>query len=192
MKDIPKIRKIVPKLFKAGLTVLSFAGIKIFSTNIHLEVIEKSDLALAKKNILIPNLEWLRNDSYALLSKIDLFICKTKSAKQYFDNNGMSAVYTSFTSISPFDIQYPSKPNTFIHIAGASLVKGTVRLAEIWSQHPEWPKLTIIAKSIEHLKTYGKKNIDIFGGHVEREKLKKIQNESEVHLCPSEAEGFGH
>jgi|GEM_PF-1561778 len=191
-KDVKKIYKVLPKLSKASSLAISCLGIKKFLVNIHLEVIKESDIRLAEKNIMIANLEWLRDRSYDLLPKMDLFFCKTNNAKQFFDKKGMPAVYISFSSISPWNDAYKQKENVFIHIAGSSVVKGTEALAKLWSRHPEWPKLTIIARPIEHLEMMQAHNLDIIGGFMGREKLKQLQNEAEVHLCPSEAEGFGH
>jgi glycosyl transferase family 1 len=192
---VSKIRKIYPLLFKLCLAILFRFGKKKFAANIHLESIINNNINLAKKNIMIPNLEWLRESSYDLLSKIDLFICKTKHAKQFFDTKGLPAVYTSFSTISPHDNQYKQKPNTFIHIAGKSDQKGTIPLVQLWSKHPKWPKLTVLAiptETVKYLKRFEVDNIEIIGGFLDRSKLKAIQNESEIHVCLSEAEGFGH
>ena len=35
-------------------------------------------------------------------------------------------------------------------------------------------------------------NLEIIGEFMERDKLEQFQNETEIHLCPSEAEGSGH
>lgn len=194
LNGIPKIRKVYPKLLKTGLTALSYINVNIIAVNIHLEIIKEKNIRLAEKNIMIANLEWLREDSYSFLSKIDLFICKTRSAKVFFDERDFPAIYTSFSTISPYDSQYEQKPNTFVHIAGSSTEKGTVALAKLWSKHPEWPKLTILARAVDAqvMRQFEGVNIEVFDHFLEREELKRIQNEAEIHLCPSEVEGFGH
>lgn len=189
-----RFRKVLKpiKSMKSLLGLTSFFGEKKVSISIHLERIVNNGLCLANKNILIPNLEWLREDSYRLFSKMDLFLCKTHSAKDFFDKRDLPAVYTSFSSISPYDEQYEQKPNTFIHIAGNSTEKGTLPLIQLWLKHPEWPKLTVIVREARHLKKQKVKNINYIDKFLERDKLKQLQNEAEIHLCPSEAEGFGH
>lgn len=186
-----KVLKLI-KPIKSLSSLASFFGEKKISISIHLEIIVNNGLCLANKNILIPNLEWLREDSYRLFSKIDLFLCKTHSAKDFFDKRGLPAVYTSFSSISPYDEQYGQKSNTFIHIAGNSTEKGTLPLIQLWLEHPEWPELTVIVREARHLKKQKVKNINYIDKFLERDELKQLQNESEIHLCPSEAEGFGH
>lgn len=168
---------------------------KPMEVNIHLEIILEKNINLAKKNIMVANLEWLREDSYSLLSKIDLFLCKTKHAENFFRLKQLPVKYVSFSSISPYNKKYKQKPNTVVHIAGKSEHKGSLTLARIWSKHPEWPKLTMLTVFKEHfylLKEFKTENIDVRGGHLKREDLQRIQNEHEIHLCLSEAEGFGH
>jgi hypothetical protein len=191
-KGLSKPEKIWPKSLKLLYTLLSFANFKIFTANIHIGTVEPNNINLAKKNILIPNLEWLRDSSFNLLHKMDSFICKTYSAKEFCDQRGYSAIYTSFSTVSPYLPAYKQKKGSFIHIAGASVVKGTTRLAEIWNKHPEWPKLTILARTTEKIQQYQSDNLEIVTGYLDKSDLKKYQNEAEVHVCPSEAEGFGH
>jgi len=191
-KNVSKIKKVLPKLSKIGLVCAAYLGLKKFVINLHLEVIQERDVRLAKRNIMIANLEWLRDRSYDLLPKMDMFFCKTISAKNFFDKKGMPAVHISFSSVSPYNDLYKRKKNSFIHIAGSSVVKGTVSIAKIWSQHPEWPKLTILARPIDHIKVFEAENLEIIASFLERDKLEEIQNTAEIHLCLSEAEGFGH
>ena len=189
---LPTIKKVYPKMFKYGLIFLSYLGVRRVSLNLHLECIYEKDIPLACKNIMIPNLEWLNDESFDLFSKMSLFICKTKSAKVYFNGLGLPAVYTSFTSVSPNDSSYKQTPLSFVHIAGTSTEKGTVPLVKTWAKHSEWPTLTVLSRSVEHLKEFEVANIKLIDGYVPRKKLRRIQNESEIHLCLSEAEGFGH
>lgn len=191
-KNVSKIKKLLPKLSKIGFLCAAYLGLKKFAINLHLEVIQERDIELAKRNIMIANLEWLRDRSYDLLPKMDMFFCKTLSAKNFFDKKGMPAVYISFSSVSPYNDHYEKKENSFIHIAGSSVVKGTVSIARTWSRHPEWPKLTILARPIAHIKVFESDNLEIIGDFLERDELEKIQNTAEIQLCLSEAEGFGH
>jgi len=49
---------------------------------------------------------------------MDLFACKAMSAKNFLDGKGFRTVFTSFSSISPYDKSYKQKTNSFIHIGG--------------------------------------------------------------------------
>lgn len=187
-----KIVKICSRIFAFGLNLLSYIDIKLFRVTLHLETISFQNLKLGNKNIFIANLEWLDEDTFDLLSEIDLFLCKTKNAKQFFDEKKLPAVFTSFSTNSPCDQQYTQKRNTFVHIAGKSDLKGTLPLIRLWEKHPSWPKLTVIARSSKCIEKVGVENIDIIDSFLERKSLGVYQNEAEIHLCLSEAEGFGH
>ncbi len=200
LTKFPRVRKLFWQFQKACLVALSKAGIKRYAASIHLETLTKSNLCVAHKNLMIPNLEWLSDDSFALLAEVDLVLCKTKSAVQFFEQQNLPAIYTSFTTISPYDEQYQQKPNTFVHIAGKSGSKGTFPLLKLWSKHPEWPKLTVLASRTHYiesiirpsLKEFESDNLYIIEDFIAASELKRLQNESEIHLCLSEAEGFGH
>jgi uncharacterized protein YgbK (DUF1537 family) len=81
-------------------------------------------------------------------------------------------------------------------VAGRSWQKGTKPLIELWLQHPEWPLLTIV----QNAKTYSQSkvkavdapNIKHILERLDDAALRELQNTIAFHLCPSEAEGFGH
>lgn len=81
--------------------------------------------------------------------------------------------------------------NQFFHLAGSgSLQKGTKTLINVWSRHPEWPNLTIRQKQQSfHIAA---PNINYVTHFLDDKHLRQYQNRLGVHLCPSEAEGFGH
>ena len=84
----------------------------------------------------------------------------------------------------------------FLHVAGRSWQKGTKALTDLWLRHPEWPVLRVVQSA----KTYHQSrvqpitapNIDHILDRVDDASLRTLQNAHRVHLCPSEAEGFGH
>ncbi|MBL4744194.1 MAG: glycosyltransferase, partial [Cycloclasticus sp.] len=104
----------------------------------------------------------------------------------------LPSFYTSFSTISPFNKGSRKVANTFVHIRGKSPLKGTIPLMKVWSKHPEWPELKVISRFIEDLGELSANNITVISGYLDSKELNTIQNESEIHLCPSEAEGFGH
>jgi glycosyltransferase involved in cell wall biosynthesis len=132
------------------------------------------------------------DESFALFEKIDLFVCKTRDAESFFNEKGLPTFYTSFSTISPFNGTYKQVSNTFVHIAGNSKAKGTIPLMKVWKKHPEWPELKVISRFTEHLTGLEADNITLIGGYLPSDDLSAIQNQSEIHLCTSEAEGFGH
>lgn len=175
----------------------------IYDLNIHIERIHKYSIQRAKKNFFIPNLEWLSEECYHLMHRMDKFVCKTRHAQNFFKNNGLSdrAVYTSFTTYDcSSEGKYRQIPSTFVHISGKSDAKGTLALISAWTSHPEWPLLRVFTQSTNiggllnasDLKRFNAENVSITDDYLPLEQLKRVQNESEVHICLSEVEGFGH
>lgn len=187
-----KIANVFASIFLRALTIFKFVGVKPVLLAIHLEQIKKKQVSLSRKNIFIANLEWLMDETYNLFDSIDMFVCKTKDAMRFCESKGLTAFYTSFSTISVFNEAYPQEINTFVHIAGNSHAKGTVPLMEVWKRHPEWPMLKVISRFTEHLNGLAADNISVLGGYLDFDDLNAIQNSSEVHVCTSEAEGFGH
>ena len=200
VKEGSKLQRLQWKLLRNCLVVLAYFGVKRFAVNIHLESILEKNIAIAKKNIMIANLEWLHDSSYDFFPNMDLFACKTKSAKQFLDGKGFRTVFTSFSTISPYDGRYKQQANSFVHIGGKSETKGSIPLIHLWSKHPEWPKLTVLISPDHYsdlttrqpLKQFESDNLEIIEDYIDLADLRRLQNESEVHLCPSEGEGFGH
>lgn len=145
----------------------------------------------AKINCLIPNQEWFRDDFLPFLPNFDYILCKTKYAQSIFDKLGCQTEFISFTSFDGWDNQQEKDYNHFFHLAGSSSVqKGTKTIIEVWSHHPEWPTLTLRQnKKPFHISA---PNINYIYDFLDDMTLQKYQNNFGVHLCPSEAEGFGH
>ncbi len=159
--------------------------------NIFCEQIFEKWLNTAKINLLIPNQEWCRPATLELLPHINLILCKTRYAESIFKNMGYTTTYIGFTSQDHFDKTIEKNFCKFLHVAGKSLQKGTVPIARTWSRHPEWPSLTIVTHNPALISEYLAPNITV-ESRISIERLWFLQNECGVHLCPSEAEGFGH
>lgn len=164
---------------------------KLPHINLFCEQIFENWLNAANTNILIPNQEWCRPATLELLPSLDKILCKTRYAEDIFNNMGHNATYIGFTSEDHYDKNITKNYRKFLHVAGKSLQKGTVPIARTWSKHPEWPSLTIVTHNPALISEYFAPNI-IVESPVHIERLWFLQNECGVHLCPSEAEGFGH
>jgi glycosyltransferase involved in cell wall biosynthesis len=79
----------------------------------------------------------------------------------------------------------------FFHLAGKSRQKGTQVILDLWKRHPDWPLLKVIQDPSNAQPVFAK-NIEYTARHVDDTLLAKYQNLCGLHLCPSEAEGFGH
>jgi glycosyltransferase involved in cell wall biosynthesis len=169
-----------------------------YDMNLFLESIYPEFIPQASINCLIPNPEWFRDSNYSFLSQIDWVICKTKSAQEIFEKLGCKTRFTGFTSLDKADPRYTCENgNNFFHLAGGSLQKGTNALINLWLRHPEWPLLTIVQSpagdgSIQKVEPVKTNNIHHVIGYLDEIELCKYLNNHNIHLCPSEAEGFGH
>jgi glycosyltransferase involved in cell wall biosynthesis len=116
---------------------------------------------------------------------------------QTFSQLGCQTRFIGFTSEDRSDSNSLSTwQNTFFHMAGRSWQKGTRPLTALWLQHPEWPTLTVVQNprtySQEKVERIAAPNIEHLLVRLDDAQLKALQNRHTVHLCPSEAEGFGH
>ena len=111
---------------------------------IFFQSIEPSLIKSADVNILIPNQEWVSDETYNFLPWIDLVICKTRYAENIFSPLVKEVSYTSFTSDDIKDKTVLPNYNSFFHLAGGSLQKGTVKLIDVWSNNTDWPTLNVI------------------------------------------------
>jgi hypothetical protein len=165
-----------------------------YDFNLFLEHIFSEALSFARVNCLIPNPEWLREQSQSRLSEIDWVLCKTKHAQEIFQGLGHKTEFISFSSLDRFDAQQPKDYNAFLHLAGSSLQKGTQTVIDVWLRHPEWPPLLVIQNERNQptIKRIPALNITYLTDYLDDPQLRHYQNTCGVHLCPSETEGFGH
>lgn len=159
------------------------------STQIFLERVYRNCLPAAQRNVLIPNPEWMLDKWLPLLPRFERVLCKTRNAERVFAQLGCNTRYIGFTSEDRFDPQVP-REYAFLHVAGRSTAKGTDAVIQAWLRHPEWPRLTVV-QSREVPKIVAP-NLDHRLGYLDDAELRGLQNGHAFHLCPSEAEGFGH
>ena len=159
--------------------------------NLFLEEIHPEWLPHAGKNVLVPNQEWCKPDTYNLLYRLDRVLCKTRYAQGIYSNLGLEVDYIGFTSFDRYDPSVTKDYADCLHLAGRSLQKGTGTLAKVWMDHPEWPVLTIISRHPEIKMGIDAANIRLLGLQ-DHDSIVLMQNRCGIHICPSEAEGFGH
>jgi glycosyltransferase involved in cell wall biosynthesis len=166
----------------------------LYDVNIALEHVRPPFFDLARLNVLVPNPEWLSPHSQRYLGRFDAILCKTEHARALFDAEGYPTICIGFDSQDSHRPQV-RKQRRFLHLAGASPMKGTRRLVALWEQHPEWPALLVLQSDHEPIvpphSEYA--NIEIHSGFIEdAEELRQLQNEHAFHVCLSETEGWGH
>lgn len=163
----------------------------VFDINLFLQYVIPKWFGYARVNCLIPNQEWFEDQWLCHLRQLDWVLCKTKHAQEIFSRLGCRTEFISFTSVDRFDKTGLQNYDKFFHLAGHSLQKGTNTLIDVWLRHPKWPRLTII-QDPRKAKAVDAGNIEFIAEYVNDEVLREVQSSHGVHLCPSEAEGFGH
>lgn len=141
--------------------------------NIHLELIGIKAMSVAKKNIFIPNPEWMEDAFRYSVKQMDAVFAKTHDTERIFKALHPNVRYIGFTSVDRY-MPEVKKKKKFIHLAGKSTLKGTQAVIE--------------ASKISGVPVDVRK----FDNAVSDEEFARIQNESLIHVCPSEYEGFGH
>lgn len=157
---------------------------------IFLERVYPRCLGGGRHNVLVPNPEWFLDKWLAWLPRFDRVLCKTRHAEQRFGELGCATGFVSFCSDDCYRPEVP-RERAFLHVAGRSSAKGTAVLLQTWARHPEWPRLSVV-QSAKKSRPIEAGNIDYLTGYLDQAELRRLQNAHRFHLCPSEAEGFGH
>lgn len=158
--------------------------------NIFIQYIYPQFLKYAKHNVLVPNPEWGDNDFDFIKNNFDGVIAKTKDCENIFRSDLNNVYYTSFTSN---DVYMDNEPDRkYVHFAGASPLKGTKAIINLWNEKINLPKLYLY--SYDDSYKYDVKNDNIVYRHdkLSDAEMKLLQNKYLFHVCPSEYEGFGH
>jgi hypothetical protein len=158
---------------------------------VFLERVYPACFAAGRCNLLVPNPEWFPSEWTRWLPRFDRVLCKTRHAVAIFDALGCATRYIGFTSEDRLDAAVP-RERAFFHLAGRSQAKGTQVLLDAWRRHPEWPRLTVVQSAKTARPGASAPNIVHLTGYVDDAELRRLQNAHAFHVCPSEAEGFGH
>lgn len=168
-----------------------------FDANLFIESIFPEHLPLARVNYLLVHPEWFREENLPHLASIDAVLCKTPSGVEFFEDLPVAKRYVAWTSPDKRIAVARSGSLRCLHLSGASALKGSEAVVEVWSRHPEWPELTVV----RHAQRYGGEeapplpslpNVRYETDYLSSERLTEIQNACSVHVAPSQAEGYGH
>ncbi len=186
--------KALSKLGHRVLCLELFAGVpeaRHADINIFLQFIDPELFSIADSNWLIPNPEWYTQD-LALLEHIDLVLCKTGHAINIFADLGSKTYFLGFTSRDCIERDYDKDYTTFFHLAGGSLQKGTATIMDVWKNSPSLGKLFVLHHMPKPAEAAKLKNLKWINTYLPFEDVRALQNQCGIHLCLSEAEGFGH
>lgn len=158
---------------------------------LYLERLVAGWMPLARRNVLIPNPEWL-DPATPRLSDVDAIWCKTSDAMRRLAGLGRPLRLVGFTGRDLGGATETRRPGA-LHVAGRSQTKGTPAVLAAWARHPEWPTLTVVAwKERVPLPGPFRPNIRIVDHYLDEAVLTSLQRATPLHVCPSEAEGYGH
>ena len=163
-----------------------------YDVNIFLEHIWSNWTPTARRNCFVPNPEWVRPACEPLIEQMDVVLCKTRHSVEIFEKLGAARTeFISFTSLDRRNGDGAKRSDELLHLACGNSQKGTQALIDAWRQHPEWPHLQIVNAPRRLLPIPDGPNYRHVG-RLPEEDLLRAQNEHDVHLCPSEVEGWGH
>ena len=163
--------------------------IPLADINIFCEILSPDLFSYARLNWFIPNPEWCTQD-IAKLESVDLILCRTHEASRIFNELHLNTFFLGFTTPDAQNLLIKKNFHSFIHVAGSSPLKGTSTVLSTWNKNKKFPFLTVIGTGIPLQKT--RANLDLIKKTIPIEDLRKRQNQSGIHLCLSETEGFGH
>jgi hypothetical protein len=162
-----------------------------YDINLFVEDVAEGWLNTARVNCFIPHQEWFTEFHRALLPRLDWFLCKTRFAMETFSGNSVSTKLIGFTSPDRFDDTVPKDYSACIHLGGSSMQKGSKTVNDVWLRNPSWFPLTLLWNNPRGTPVNGP-NVRCETKFLDDARLRWMQNSHGIHLCPSEAEGFGH
>ena len=162
-----------------------------FDLTVMLEHVWPEALHLAPKNVIVPNPEFFDRHDQRMLGCFEAVWAKTRATEALFAPLGRPTLLTGFDSEDRY-LEGAARAPSFLHVAGKSRMKGTARLVELWSRHPEWPRLTVVQSLGGDAVPVARANIEWRGDYLGDAELKSLQNANGIHLCTSETEGWGH
>lgn len=169
--------------------------------NIFLETVSFTLFKYAPINILIPNQEWYYKTWIPYIKYFDKILVKSKYGENIFKNLLLSQEPTAdiskriinigWQSKDKYESKYKKNYNKCLHVCGKSKHKQTQMVVDNWL--PEFPELTVLYSPIDVPITEKKQdNIIYIRDRVDDNTLSKMLNESGIHICCSDTEGFGH
>jgi glycosyltransferase involved in cell wall biosynthesis len=173
------------------------APAKPCEVNVHLELFDRFWLDHAPTTYLIPNQEWLSVEWLPDLATLDAVLCKTRFAEQSLRHFEIPTTYIGFTSRDRYRPAVTKDYGKWLHFAGRSGQKGTELVLATWRANPGFPPLTIVhhpenRSTAEAVKRNPSPNIKPICAYLSEDEVEEIFNSHQVHVCPSETEGFGH
>lgn len=164
---------------------IPYADINIFT-----EKIWDSFLPYAKRNYFMPNPEISKVRGQEIREKCDMILCRTHDGMNIYSAYHPNPYLLKFTSEDHYDENVVKDYYKPLHAIGKSIHKGTATLLNIWEKGADLPKLTFMQGKDQYHPDSD--NIIMNDKMTNEQEFIQIQNEHGLHICPSQAEGFGH
>ena len=166
--------------------------------NIFLETVSFTLLKYAPINILIPNQEWYYKTWNPYIKYFDKVLVKSDYGETIFkqllqsqNDSPNKVINIGWQSKDKLESKYKKDFTKYLHVCGKSKHKQTQLIVDNWL--PEFPELTIIYSPRDvPIDEKEQQNINYIRERVSDEELGRLLNESGIHLCCSDTEGFGH
>ena len=143
--------------------------------------------------VLVPNPEWLGAQDTAVPDEV---WHKTRVSHALLSAVWPDALHARIGWTSRDCGPGDAKPQA-LHIKGCSEQKQTGAVLQAWARHPEWPVLHVVSYldhpaflDVPFPLTHG--NVVVHSRRLPRQELQELMRSCELHVCPSDAEGFGH
>jgi glycosyltransferase involved in cell wall biosynthesis len=174
----------------------AFLTVRRYDLVIFLETVYLRWLFAGRESWLIPNQEWFKAKKLWSLRFVDRVLCKSHHAERIFERYVESKVtYIGFSSlVGKAAVSARKKDfNKWLHVAGGSQSKGTSNLLRAWRETEDPPELILVQRAgnappVDTLPA----SVKLITDYLSDEELQALREEAGVHICPSEAEGFGH
>ncbi|QDP94974.1 glycosyltransferase family 4 protein [Microlunatus elymi] len=159
------------------------------SLHVYLEVLPEE--IRNARSIFIPNPEWFKLKWSSSISSIGAIFAKTREAHEIFKGMGANSYYIGFASADPGCSVDPHKPVSFLSLSGKSPLRQDELVAQAWSNHPEWPLVTIVSSLLGD--SWNRSNVRILSpNYRSSEFTERLFSGASFHLCLSQTEGWGH
>ena len=162
--------------------------------NIFLETVSYALFKYAPVNILIPNQEWYYRTWIPYINHFDNILVKTNYGENIFRqlvDDSKKIINIGWQSRDKYSSKIKKNYKKFVHVCGKSKHKQTQAIVDNWL--PNFPEITILysPKDVPIIEKT-QDNIKYLRDRISEEELTQLLNESGVHICCSDTEGFGH
>jgi len=163
------------------------------------------DPGFARHVVYVPNVEWLGPLDLEVIASgaIHTVLLKSRYSGVVFsrlagaDRVKNGTLYTGWTSPDAGAASTAERNwNSLLHVCGKSRQKNGDAIVSLWMRKPDLPHMTIVAGAETAvdlpMPLRAAENLHVLVNKLSEPKLRSLQREAGIHVCPSIAEGFGH